>query len=749
MILDASVFSRALPWLDQRTLGRLKEGKEEEVVVGRGTSMRGDFLRNLKGKTITAASTLPGGKVFELAKDYPLEESLGQVKVAAGATFEAVIDSLGQMGLAPAIFPLYDKGTVGGFVATNGSGFGSYKYGFVRYSRTLGVLLDRDTVAISVVPYSELIEVDKENEFAWSAIWMMGKYRYYIPKSYAEALGIDGRKVELRSLLSELRTHTRRMLEQGYIPVALRYALNSRAKVEGLQIFERILAYIVRYNSPSVEEVALGRIKADDLEKLFDFLKANQDVLPFPSMGEYEEHHKLIMSRFKLAKRVPREFRELQSEFMDASRCINCSLCLDSCLAFSTTKNPEDSPMGRFDRMMWGWTNFRPCLGCMECQDSCPQGIKIASIVNSLPKLSPTDERRVRIEKVTPRVMELQSSLEEKFKNRPLFLLFAGCAPQYDPDGVEGFLTFLDQVGESLPNSLSPRVKVIDGSCCGFDNYVQGDEKGAREAVVTIVKRMQEEGANGVYFLCPEGLFTYNTMGGKEGHLAFETMRGMVKNVHFGCWARRLGMGEGEFKCAASFFVEYGGRNVEVGKEEKLTLCPFSTWKFGTKSVYDSFILSRPRTKLPSLDEDLRKLILASVADAVVESGDELASKVGQLGMGGEAFYKVLSVQIFRKNLSKAIPNRVRGSPLLAVARDSPRELELGVERVMEQIRNDVGKGEFPNQLREKISTSRALDYKYKGMVDSPMFLDLLRKVLTEALTEQPILDALRRAMLE
>ncbi|BBD73051.1 hypothetical protein HS1genome_1440 [Sulfodiicoccus acidiphilus] len=747
MILDASVFSRALPWVDQRVLDKFQDNTKE-VVFGRGTSMRGDALKHLRAKAVGAARSLPGGKVVEVTKESSLEGSVEHLKVAAGATYDEVLEAAKSLGLAPALIPLFGKGTVGGFVSTNGSGLGSYKYGFVNYSRRLGTLLDRDTAVIGAVPYLRLLEVDSEVEFAWSAISLEGEWRYYLPERYAEVLGETGRWVELESLYSEVGSRVSKTLEAGYIPVALRYNVELRDKVSSLQFLETYVAYSIRYNSPSRQEVTLGRMKHDELERLFDFLKANQGVFPFPSLGDYEEHHKVVMSRFKFNRRVPKEFRELQGEFLEASRCVNCSLCLDHCLAYSTTGDIEDSPLGKLNRASVGETKFEACFGCWRCQEACPQKIRISAVTEALPRLAPDVTRKVKIEKASPGTSELEVSLEEKFKNRPLFVLFAGCAPQYDPDGVEGFLTFLDREGEVLPNSLSPRVKVVDGSCCGFDSFVQGDLKGAREAVVTIVKRLEELGADGVYFLCPEGLYVYSSLGGKNGHLAVEAMRGFLpEDYHAGCWARKLGLGQGEYRCAGSFLAQYRGANVNPGKEDRPTLCPFSTWKFGTKSVYDLFVSSSSKAKVsPSLDDDLRRLLMSSVEVAVQESGDELAGKVGQLEMGGPAFFKVIAVQIFRKNLSKALASKARESPVVDMLRESPREVEIAVERILDQLRIEVAKGDFPEGLRSRISSSRALDYKYKNTVESQVFLDLLRKVLGDALGEQIVIDALRKA---
>jgi len=129
-LTDASLFSRALTTIEVKSLEKYMVKEEKEVVIGRLTSMSGEIIKYLNPKFIISPTSLSSGKkIEELDSDSSVYSS---VKVAPGITFEELITELKKISKVPVLFPLYLQGSVGGFIATNGSGFGSYKFGFVK-----------------------------------------------------------------------------------------------------------------------------------------------------------------------------------------------------------------------------------------------------------------------------------------------------------------------------------------------------------------------------------------------------------------------------------------------------------------------------------------------------------------------------------------------------------------------------------------------------------------------------------------
>jgi len=74
----------------------------------------------------------------------------------------------------------------------------------------------------------------------------------------------------------------------------------------------------------------------------------------------------------------------------------------------------------------------------------------------------------------------MANTLQNNYRNKPLYLLVTGCASKYDVNGIRGFLQYLINNGNSLPLTFSPRVEIVN-ECCGFDDFVGGDINSARE----------------------------------------------------------------------------------------------------------------------------------------------------------------------------------------------------------------------------------------------------------------------------
>ncbi|WP_252897145.1 FAD-binding protein, partial [Metallosphaera hakonensis] len=102
------------------------------MIIGKGTSMSGSILQYIRPKAVIAPSRFEDGSVYKMIEN---RGSFSRLDVPSGITFKELIDRIAREGLFPALFPIYLAGTVGGFVYTNGSGLGSYKFGYVNFKK--------------------------------------------------------------------------------------------------------------------------------------------------------------------------------------------------------------------------------------------------------------------------------------------------------------------------------------------------------------------------------------------------------------------------------------------------------------------------------------------------------------------------------------------------------------------------------------------------------------------------------------
>lgn len=745
LLLDASIFSRAITSINISDLKKYMVQENKDVIVGNLTSMSGEIISYLNPNVVRARSRLPDGSTFKVMnqKKFGLET----IEVPAGLTFEELIDSLEQDSLFPVIFPIYPKGTIGGFIATNGSGFGSYKYGFVRNKINLYELKDKDTAIILAAKYPELIELDQEVPYAWSGIIIDGKFKYYLPSSYSSVVHVKGSSVSTKSVIEEIFNISTQLLKKDHIPICLRssdYNLLLNSPIE------RKIGYVINYNAPNKNYVICGSISNDEIGNLFNFLKNNPSVLPFPSLQQYTEMHKTIIDKYKKEIRIPKNLDKYKAEFLDASKCINCGICLDYCIAFKSSGNILYSPVGKFNRLITGETQFEYCLGCKEEEDYCPQEINISKLASEfLPTISSGKEKvSIQLEKASTRIKELEAKVESKYRNRPLFILFLGCAYKYDPLGVEGFLQFLLENGDNM-TKYSPRVKIVEESCCGFDKYITGNVEGAKVDTSRILELKQRFNAAGIYFLCPEGLYVYNSLSGDRGVLGYELLKSYIKGkVHTGCWTRKLGIEGDDKECAGIFLTSYKDHSLPIKKKsDVLTICPFSTWKYSTKSVYSTFLKQsqQQQIEIPQVsDQVIVDLLTKSLIQAVTNSVDEIADKIINWVMGGKSYFIMLILPIIRKNFSIIVKEEFRKNEEIKNYFKSLNQNKLLLYDKISKLSYTLTSIEYRDlaaDIANKTLTSSRLEYESRNIVESPEFKEAMNYVIKNVVKEKVLED--------
>ncbi|QKR00551.1 FAD-binding protein [Metallosphaera tengchongensis] len=745
MLLDASIFSRALSVMGLDTVRKQLIQGEREVIVGKGTSMSGSILQFMNPKVISPPSRFEDGSVFRIESN---SGTYSRLLVPSGVSFKDLIERLSRDGLFPALFPLYLEGTVGGFVATNGSGFGSYKFGFVNFRKTVHELKDNMSVSLLAVNYSELIETREESKFSWAGIvGKDGEVFYYVPTIYSSLVNKKERSLDTMELIKELSSQIEKTLTPGKIPVCLR-----SDTLHDLPFLERTVGYVINYNSPSRMYVQCGSIDRDKLDDLFSFLKKNPRTYPFPNLQDYNELQKILINKFDNKLNLPKKVQPIKVEYLDALKCVSCGKCLDSCLAYKVTRDFTRSPPGKFSRLFTGYTEFEACFGCMECQDVCPEGIKISAITEVLPTLA---ERKnpssIDTPKVSLRVREMEKMVEAKYRNRAPVMLFVGCASKYDMQGVEGFLMFLYEHGEGI--KLSPRVRVIDGMCCGYEKYIAGDVEGAKQDVARIKELKEKQTLQDVYFLCPEGLYVYNKLSGDRGVLAYELLKDKVQgDVHAGCWARKLGYEGKDKECAGLFMTTYHGKPVPMRNKNLLTICPFSTWKFNTTSVYGSFskgeIKEQVSKEVEINEEELIEWMTEALRNSVLMSGDDVAERANSWSLGGKSYFVLLTTPLIRKRFTGLIIQRVSlnrdiKNYFMKLVNNSVLLIEKA-DRWSEII-NGMNFDELAEELIKRVANSSRLEYESRNLVSGDEFKKALRdEVLKKVVTPNVIQEIVK-----
>jgi len=761
VITDASIFSRALTTIEIKKIEKYLDKNPREIYIGRATSMNGELIQYPNAKLIPSPQTLPNGKRID--ESGGISNSVYKAfKVAPGLTFNELINELKPLGLVPVLTPIYLQGTVGGFIATNGSGFGSYKFGFIKGKYKEVYKLENNSVAeILTAKYSEVIEVDKEVEFAWSGIIIDGKEKYYVPTYYAKFLDSKGASEDTYAVLNELHNVVIRSFKRDYIPVILRYPPTSKSKVNSFNYFEEYLTYIINFNSPSKFYVSLGNIKFEDLEKLSDFLLKNKEIMPFPSLNEYSSLHLAILKEVSKKLKLPKQYVKIQKVYVDALKCINCGLCLTTCTAYKITKNPVYSPLGKIGRLIFEETEFEPCFGCAKDEEVCPVNIPIGELTTEGVNLIKTVKKpQIDITNIPSDITNLVNKLNEKYRNRPLFLLFVGCSAKYDPTGLRGFLQYLLDNGNNLPPEFSPKIRLVTEKCCGFDDFIAGDWESAKNKVNEILTEKKNSGAIGIYFLCPEGLYVYNKFSGDKGILAYEVLKKDIKEkVHAGCWAKKLGIKGDDDECAGLTFTTYQGNPYPYVKKQVLTICPFSTWKFGTISVYAKFYKSEILTQeikeetaisFAEAEKAILDMSINAIKNALLNSTDEIAEKVGLWNLGGEAYFVTVSFPIvtkyFVQEFKKEIMNFDKKETIIKYINSILSDiatLSSKTSLIVDYIRSQ-NYDTLLEDVQKRITSSPRLEYTAMDLAKSDEMKKALKEILRKSVSDRVIERVLR-----
>ncbi|MGC9105819.1 MAG: hypothetical protein ACP5HQ_05290 [Thermoprotei archaeon] len=762
-LLDASPFARALWYLGTSWATKYID-KRTTVTIGRATNLDGYLVEVNAENVVPSPTKLPSGKEIELDASGKLYATY---KVAPGVTFERLLELMKAEGAYPALLPTYLKGTVGGFVFTNGCGIGSYKFGFVRYVKPVHELKGEEVV-VKASKVANLIEISSESPLAWHAELKDGKFTYYVPETYEDLVSKEAiKKISAFDLINEISSKVFSFIKPEKYVAALRLPFD---KFEGfkekLNVFEEYYAFMINTNSPSKQVAVIGYFPKDRLDDYFAVVRSDPNVKPYLSFREYSSLHMEIMKRYRRETRilVPNEYRQFSNLYLESSKCISCGACIDACKAFSVTKNALYAPPLKFSRVLTR-DALEACFACVTDEEACPAGVKISDIViEMINRIAKEDVAKVEVVPLPPQMKTVEVKLDEKYRNRPPYILFVGCAYKYDPSGVENLLRFFLEEGEKLTR-YSPRVKIIDGMCCGFRDFIKGDHEAAQRVVAEIVRQKEVIGASGVYFFCPEGLYVYNRFGGTNGVLVYEAIKDFVNvgedKIHVGCWGKKLGLPGKVQECAGLGAPSYKGSPVVNEHRDYVTVCPIASWRFLTSSVYQMLKTSgmaltfeeearKARYEEGSLVSNLVNSVVEAFESVVSNSGDALAPNVRAISTGGYEFFVAIATPLLVSRVIKEVPKYLAkktefseiSSYLRDVSRDTARFSNL--TSLLTSSLSALNVENLANSLRQSILKSTLLDFNLKPYVQSDEMVTALKRIIKGAITERTTTAILR-----
>jgi hypothetical protein len=270
--------------MDLAPLSKLTEDRPQ-IVVGRATNLDGYLVEVSAHKVVQSPSKLPDNKEVELVESRKLYATY---RVAPGITFERLLELLKGEGVYPALMPTYLKGTVGGFVASNGSGIGSYEFGFVRNLKTVHLMYGNTEVLLKTVKGERLIEIATEIPLSWHGELKDGSWTYYVPEIYEDLVSKEAiRKVNAYDLIGEIHRKVSSLLSPDHFIAPLRIPFDRFTTIiNQVKFIENYYAYLINFNSTTKQVALIGSIKRDDLDNYFELLRKNPEIKPFLSLRE-------------------------------------------------------------------------------------------------------------------------------------------------------------------------------------------------------------------------------------------------------------------------------------------------------------------------------------------------------------------------------------------------------------------------------------------------------------------------------
>ncbi|WP_061952183.1 hypothetical protein, partial [Sulfolobus acidocaldarius] len=347
-----------------------------------------------------------------------------------------------------------------------------------------------------------------------------------------------------------------------------------------------------------------------------------------------------------------------------------------------------------------------------------PSNVRIPAYVtdfDDMPKVAPVSEK----------VKEYEKLLEEKYNVYPLYLLFVGCMANYDEIGVLGFLEYLYKYGDNLTD-VSPRVKIVDNVCCGFNKYISGDLSGARNDVAYIEKLLENNSAEGIYFLCPEGFYVYTRFGGKKGFFGYDVIKPYVRDKVYGCtWAKKIGVD-----------VDYQITHKTTQKEgEAKSVCPFITYKLGVLSVYTRKVIE---VNIGNLDKILVDEVLNSINTASLNSAKEIASNLSALKTGNPDYFVKLVSPIIRKKFIENFRQSLKEYETWIKSLD-PMFLKTIVSKVYEMSEKTLDEEKIDNLVK---LIGKNASYENREIAGSDEFVKYL-KIALKSVVEPKLIQSL------
>jgi hypothetical protein len=310
--------------------------------------------------------------------------------------------------------------------------------------------------------------------------------------------------------------------------------------------------------------------------------------------------------------------------------------------------------------------------------------------------------------------------------------------------------------GESL-QGYSPRIKILDGMCCGFRDFIRGDFDAAKRSVQEIMREKEINGAVGVYFFCPEGLYVYRRFGGSDGVLLFEVIKDFVKvendKLHVGCWSRKLGIDGNVQECAGLATPSYAQALVPSEHKDLITVCPLATWRFLTVSVYSLLKTSGQALEFEGVERSQVATgeLMSRTATAIAEAfqatmsslGNVIAPSVPSIASGGYEFFAIIITPLLTSYIAKEVPKALAKRPdygeIVSFVKNTSKDLATftSLASLVTSTLNSINIDALASSLRSSLLKSPRLDYNYKSYVENDKMLVTLKNVIKNLITEK------------